>query len=163
MVSASNLIGLSWGWWFESDCEHRWSTGVSVVDALLRVRAYAAPGSLSRMYNKLYTRVKWWAAHCSEVSDEFSMDYTSLSSLAWYLHPSILVIGCTAVGIRSKTIEIKLHDPLLIKLIDISSSERDRPKVNCTMIAPHVQMLGSDAAVVSYTRLVQCTNRYRET
>ena len=30
-------------WWFESDCEHRLSTGVSVVDALLRARAYVAP------------------------------------------------------------------------------------------------------------------------
>ena len=28
------------------------------------------PGSLSRMYNKLYMKVKWGAAHCSEVSDE---------------------------------------------------------------------------------------------
>lgn len=37
------------------------------------------------------------------------------------------------------------------------NSKRDRPKVNCTMIAPHVQLLGTDAAVVSYTRLVQCT------
>ena len=33
-------------------------TGVNVVDALLRVRAYAAPGSLSRMYKKLCMRVK---------------------------------------------------------------------------------------------------------
>jgi len=38
------------------------------------------------------------------------------------------------------------------------NSKRDRPKVNCTMIAPHVQLLGADAAVVSYIRLVQCTN-----
>ncbi|KAL5264196.1 hypothetical protein ACHWQZ_G005323 [Mnemiopsis leidyi] len=38
------------------------------------------------------------------------------------------------------------------------SSKRDRPKVNCTMISPHVQLLGTDAAVVSYIRLVQCTN-----
>ena len=31
-------------------------------------RAYAASGSLSRMYNKLCMRVKWGAAHCSQVS-----------------------------------------------------------------------------------------------
>ena len=29
-----------------------------VVDALLRMRTYADPGSLSRMYKKLYVRVK---------------------------------------------------------------------------------------------------------
>lgn len=36
--------------------------------------------------------------------------------------------------------------------------KRDRPKVNCTMIAPHVQLIGTDAACVSYTRLTQTTN-----
>ena len=34
------------------------------------------------------------------------MDTLLYPSLACYLNPSIPVIGCTAVGIRSKTIEI---------------------------------------------------------
>ena len=35
------------------------------------------------------------------------MDYTSLTVTGLILNPCIPVIGCTAVGIRSKTIEIK--------------------------------------------------------
>ena len=35
-------------------------------------------GSLSRIYRKLYMRVKWGAAYCSEVSGEWIMDNTSL-------------------------------------------------------------------------------------
>lgn len=38
------------------------------------------------------------------------------------------------------------------------STKRERPKVNCTIVAPHVQIMGNDAAVCSYTRLLQFTN-----
>ena len=45
------------------------------------------------------------------------MDYTSLTvtGLIFDLNPLIPVIGCTAVGIRSKTIEIKITVYKLIK------------------------------------------------
>ena len=57
------------GWWFESDYEYPWSI-----------------------------RVKWGVAHCSKVSDELSMDYTSLLDI-WIVPlitaPLITVKLCT--------------------------------------------------------------------
>ena len=39
--------------------------------------------------------------------------------MAWYLDPSIPVIGCTAIGIGSKTIKIKNEKNVKIMMLDI--------------------------------------------
>ena len=108
VVSAADSVLLRGGQWFESDCEHWWSTGEIVVDVLLRARVISSqcsPCSLSQMHKKLCMRVKWGLNAAKSRTNKLWITLPLLP-LVWYLNPPIPVIGCTAVGIRNKTIEM---------------------------------------------------------
>ena len=90
-----------------------------VVDALLRVRVISSlcsPPLEQEIVHNGYMRSCPLQRSLGRIM--YGLHFLNpLPSLARYLNHSIPVIGCTAVGIRSKTIEIKKSYPRHSKYI----------------------------------------------